>query len=114
MHTPLFRDLLVHFVVPLSKKHSTSPVDELIPKTRAKAGRRQCVTAKAWISRINRRGKFTSNVSLGTGKTHKRKTDTTVRRKALDFNRAHLLELLTTPPGKKKPATSAEQLDLIR
>ena len=89
-------------------------MDELIPKTPEKPGRRQTLTAKAWISRVNRRGRFFSHVSLGKGETSRRATETVDRAKALDFNRAHLLELLMKPKATAGTrAASVEQLSLI-
>lgn len=84
---------------------------ELIPRTPQPPGRKQSVTAKAWITRANSKSQFTSKVSLGRGRCYTRHTETKNRKKALEFNRLHLIELLMQKV--KSPAPAAEQLELL-
>lgn len=87
-------------------------MNELIPRERQAAGRKQSVTARAWISRPNARAKFVSRVSLGKGRCSSRNTETKNRAKALEFNRLHLIELLMQP--KSRPAAlAAQQVELF-
>lgn len=76
---------------PADPTDATAP---LLVTPRAKAGRRQSCTARAWISRARRGDVFLSHVSLGKGRVRTRSTATKIRAAALDFNRHHLLELL--------------------
>ena len=86
---------------------------DLIPKEIGKAGRKQTVSARAWISREERGSNFMSNVSLGKGRAYKLNTETRNRSKALDFNRAHLLKLLLARPSEKSKSQSDHQLLLL-
>jgi hypothetical protein len=84
---------------------------ELVPPPQKSKGRKQNVSAKAWITRESSKDHFTSKVSLGKGRIYERSTQTKRRNVALEFNRAHLLELLS--PKTKAPATPPPtQLDL--
>jgi hypothetical protein len=87
---------------------------DLIPLIPGKPGRRQTVTAKAWISRPSsgRREVFQSHVSLGDGRVYTLTTDTARRVKALDFNRSHLFAKLCATT-RRAPHPIPQQLDLI-
>lgn len=74
-------------------------------------GRKQNVSAKAWITRASSKDTFISKVSLGKGRIYERSTQTKRRNLALEFNRAHLLELLTQK-AKAPSAPPPKQLDL--
>lgn len=87
-------------------------MSELIPRERQAAGRKQSVTARAWISRRDSKAIFVSKVSLGKGRCSTRQTETKNRRKALEYNRLHLIELLMRAKPKLA-APSAEQVDLF-
>lgn len=84
---------------------------ELIATPPRAPGRKQSVTAKAWISRSNVKACFISRVSLGKGKVFERSTGTNSRTTALKFNRAHLMELLNKRSKSKQPLT--EQIPLF-
>jgi hypothetical protein len=86
---------------------------ELFEKMPGKPGRRQTVSASAWIEREDRKTPFQSMVSLGKGRVYRKSTRTKDRAKALDFNRAHLLEILLRGPSVTRAETIAEQPDLI-
>ena len=86
---------------------------DLIPRVPLRLGRKQSVTAKAWIIRRDSKSEFVSKVSLGKGRCSNRQTETRNRGKALEYNRLHLIELLM----KSKPmpaAARAEQMDLLK
>lgn len=74
-------------------------------------GRKQNVSAKAWITRASSKDTFISKVSLGKGRIYERSTQTKRRNLALDFNRAHLLELLSKK-AKAPISPPPTQLDL--
>jgi hypothetical protein len=86
-------------------------MSELIPKPKPIAGRKRNVTAKAWIVWRKATRDFVSKVSLGQGRIYERVTETGVRQKALDFNRAHLMELLNKRSGA--PPVAELQLELL-
>lgn len=88
-----------------------SPHRLLISHPSPPKGRPQNVSAKAWITRESNKENFISKVSLGKGRIYERSTQTTRRNLALDFNRAHLLELLS-PKRKAAPTPPPTQLDL--
>ncbi len=85
---------------------------DLLPRAPASPGRKQTVTAQAWIERASRKVNFISRVSLGKGRIYDRSTHTTIRAKALDFNRCHLLELLARPKTRPGAAPVNEQLSM--
>jgi hypothetical protein len=82
---------------------------DLLPRVNSAPGRKQTVTASAWIERPSRKANFISRVSLGKGRIYDLSTHTTLREKALEFNRCHLLSLLNRP-DRKSTAAPAEQL----
>lgn len=82
---------------------------ELFATPAGKPGRKQTVSASAWIDRENRKSDFQSKVSLGKGRVYKKSTQTTDRAKALDFNRAYLLELLLRGPSVAPSQTKESQ-----
>jgi len=86
---------------------------ELLPRAPSALGRKQTVTASAWIERTDRRSNFLSKVSLGKGRIYELSTKTQNRAKALDFNRCHLLSLLNKPVGKPTTATPEVQLQFL-
>lgn len=82
-------------------------MSELIPRGKSPSGRRRAVTARAWITRPQRLGNYHSHVYLGgDGRVKVLSTATADRRKALEFNRCHLLHLLAMSPA---PAAKTEQ-----
>ncbi len=83
---------------------------DLLPPQAGKKGRRQNTTAKAWIVMDKATKIFTSKVSLGKGRIYERSTQTARRNLALDFNRAHLIELLNKPPSTKPPEEHQQSL----
>jgi hypothetical protein len=87
-------------------------MNDLIGTPPGKPGRRQTHTAKAWITQPKRGEFFQSKVSLGKGRIYTRSTGTIRRNIALEYNRAHLLELLSK--NKTKNLTeSPQQIPLI-
>jgi hypothetical protein len=88
-------------------------MSELLAPPAGRPGRRQTVTAKAWISRPNGKAPFVSHVSLGKGKVHTRQTQTYQRGTALDFNRTHLLDVLCRKIPAQGGVHGAEQLALL-
>ena len=88
---------------------------DLITLPKGSPGRRQTVTARAWISRpaTGRRAIFQSHVSLGDGKVFTLTTATPRRSKALDFNRSHLLAKLFLVGERSPDAASLVQGDFL-
>lgn len=82
-------------------------MNELIPREKSAGGRRRAVTANAWIARRGKTGNYHSHVYLGgAGRVKVISTGTAERRKALEFNRCHLLHVLSGSPAA---AISASQ-----
>jgi hypothetical protein len=84
---------------------------DLLPREKGRPGRRRTVTASAWIARRRKHGPWHSHVYVGTGRVHVLTTATTDAAKALEFNRIHLLQVLS----RSAPCTASieEQLHLI-
>lgn len=69
-------------------------MNELFGKPPALRGRKQNVSARAWISRKSNTEAFKSHVSLGDWVTHTLSSRSRIRAAALEFNRCHLFKRL--------------------